>query len=288
MNRFFKKVAGLFADVSLRMSKTHLFAYASQATLFTLISLIPFLMLLLNVLQAFLPVSARTLENMANDFLPVQVRPLAHALIDEFSESVNVPIVSLTTIALIWTASRGVKSIAQGIKLAFSSDAKLNYFSDSLYSLLYTIVFIAIIVVAIAILLFGEDFGQILLQRLPVLKPLHALMKWRYIIFIAILISVFMTAYKFLGKTKIPFSKMLVGAVFSSTGVVGITLTYSIYIENFSKASYIYGSLAAVMFMILWVWLCMIILLLGAHINRFIYENDESIFKKIKDFWQKY
>ncbi len=288
MKNFFKKIWRLFADASSRLRSAHLFAYASQATLFAVISIIPFLMLLLNILQAFLPVTAEMLENMAKDFLPVQVHPIAHALIDEFSASVNIPIVSLTTIALIWTASRGVKSIAQGIKLAFESETKSNYFIDSLYSLLYTLVFIAIIVVTVAVLLFGDTLNDIIAQRLPILKPIQTLIKWRYLIFILILVLVFMTAYKFLGKTKIPFKKMLVGAIFSSLGWAGVSVVYSVYIENFSRASYIYGSLAAVMFLLLWVWLCMITLLLGAHINRFIYENDESIFKKIKDFWQKY
>lgn len=288
MKKFFKKVVGLFTSISQSIGESHIFAYASQATLFVVISVIPFLMLLLNILQAFLPVSADILKGFSKDFLPVQVQSFADTLIQEFSANINVPILSLTTIALIWTASRGVKSIAQGLKLAFKSTAKSSYLKDSFYSLLYTLVFIVFILIVVAVMLFGETISDIIKLYLPGLNPFQTLIKWRYVIFIVILVFVFMNAYKFLGKTKIPFKKMLVGAIFSSLGWIAVSVVYSIYIENFSKASYIYGSLAAVMFLLLWVWLCMIILLLGAHINRFIYENDESIFKKIKDFWQKH
>ncbi|MBO5274142.1 MAG: YihY/virulence factor BrkB family protein, partial [Clostridia bacterium] len=39
-------------------------------------------------------------------------------------------------------------------------------------------------------------------------------------------------------------------------------------IEIFPNFSYVYGSLAAVMLMMLWVYVCMTILLLGAEINE--------------------
>ncbi len=288
MKSFFKKIIGLFSSIAQSINQSHVFAYASQATLFVVISVIPFLMLLLNLLQAFLPFTASMLEELLKDFLPPQVHPFAHEIVGELAQKVNIPILSLTTLALVWTSSRGVKAIAQGIRFGFKSEVKLNYFKDSLYSLLYTLVSIVFILIVTAVMLFGKVLSDIIKTYLPGLESIQMIIRWRYLIFIVILVLVFMTAYKFLGKTKIPFSNMLAGAVFSSLGWVGASAIYSLYIENFSRASYIYGSLAAVMFLLLWVWLCMIILLLGAHINRFIYENEQSIFKEIKGFWQKH
>ena len=43
---------------------------------------------------------------------------------------------------------------------------------------------------------------------------------------------------------------------------------YSLYIVYFPNASYIYGSLAAVILFMLWVYFCMIIFLVGAEINK--------------------
>ncbi len=40
--------------------------------------------------------------------------------------------------------------------------------------------------------------------------------------------------------------------------------------KYYPSASYIYGSLAAVMLMMLWVYFCMMILLAGAEINKLL------------------
>ena len=188
----------------------------------------------------------------------------------------------------MWTASRGLAAIAKGTRLCLDSNPKSNYLKDSLYSLLHTILFIIIILLVLVGLIFANSIRDILNAHIPKLQSLDEIIKWRYIIFIALLTLVFILAYKFLGKTKIPISKLFIGSLFSSLGWAAASTSYSIYIQNFSRFSLIYGSLAAVMFLLLWVWFCMIIFLLGAQINKFFATSEQPIFKEIKSFWQKH
>ena len=46
---------------------------------------------------------------------------------------------------------------------------------------------------------------------------------------------------------------------------------FSLYIEYFPTASYIYGSLATVVLFMLWLYFCMIILLIGAEANKLLH-----------------
>lgn len=58
------------------------------------------------------------------------------------------------------------------------------------------------------------------------------------------------------------------GAFIAASGWMLYSYFYSLYIVYFPNASYIYGSLAAVILFMLWVYFCMIIFLVGAEINK--------------------
>ncbi|HIU47977.1 MAG TPA: YihY/virulence factor BrkB family protein, partial [Candidatus Avimonoglobus intestinipullorum] len=73
--------------------------------------------------------------------------------------------------------------------------------------------------------------------------------------------------YKTFSGKKMPYKRHLPGAVFTTAGWMVFSFLFSIYIENFANYSYIYGSLTAIVLMMLWLYSCMIILLFGAELN---------------------
>ena len=139
------------------------------------------------------------------------------------------------------------------------------------------------ILLSIGALLFGKYLANLLSKYIPAVKTVtDIILDLRYLILLVFLTLVFMSAYKFLGKTKIKFSKLFPGAVLSAAFWLLFSFGYSIYIANMSRFSYIYGSLTAIIFLMLWLWFCMISLLLGAEVNRWLYENKLSFFGLLK------
>ena len=64
------------------------------------------------------------------------------------------------------------------------------------------------------------------------------------------------------------------GAMISATGWVSFSILFSFFIDNFSNYSKLYGSLAAVMVLLLWMYVCMYIMFIGAEINFILSQND--------------
>ncbi len=60
---------------------------------------------------------------------------------------------------------------------------------------------------------------------------------------------------------------------------------YSIYIEHFSNYSFVYGSLAAIVFLMLWLYFCMNIFLFGAQINKMIEDGFSKITLSVLSFY---
>lgn len=272
-----------YLKFSDRLTENHVFAYASQASFFVIISAVPFLMIILNILRAVMPVTQDYFDNIITNFLPVQVQQLATDIVSEFYQKINLSVVSITSIFLIWTASRGVKAISYGLRMAFDTNDNTGYIKMSFWSLIYTVLFMVSIILTVGALLFGRYLANLLSKYIPPIKTImDIILDLRYVVLLVFLTLVFMSAYKFLGKTKIKFRKLFPGAVLSAAFWLVFSFGYSIYISNMSRFSYIYGSLTAVIFLMLWLWFCMISLLLGAEVNRWLYENKLSFFGLLK------
>jgi len=73
------------------------------------------------------------------------------------------------------------------------------------------------------------------------------------------------------------------GAIISAAGWVGFSALYSFYITHFANYSYLYGSLTAIVLLMLWLYFCMNILFFGAEVNVLITSRRRKIAGTIKN-----
>ena len=83
--------------------------------------------------------------------------------------------------------------------------------------------------------------------------------------------------YKFLPNRKATLKSQLPGAVISAVAWSVFSLIFSIYLEYFNVSN-MYGSLTTLIMIMLWVYFCMFIVLLGAEINAYF----EDKFRKLQ------
>ena len=81
--------------------------------------------------------------------------------------------------------------------------------------------------------------------------------------------------YKLLPGKRISIKHTLPGSIFSAVGIVVITAVYSVYLKYFSNFNVVYGSLGAVIALLLWFYLVSYILMLGMVINAAWFEEDQ-------------
>ena len=69
------------------------------------------------------------------------------------------------------------------------------------------------------------------------------------------------------------YGAQLPGAFCAALGWMLFSYVYSLYIQYYPRASYLYGSLAAIVFSMLWLYTCMMILMYGAELTKFLYRH---------------
>ena len=128
--------------------------------------------------------------------------------------------------------------------------------------------------------MFGSTAQSMLMRYAPPLgQVLSGILRARGFILFGMLTFFFALLYTFLPRKKprLKFLKQLPGAVAAAACWMIFTYIYTVYIENFSNYSYVYGSLTAVVFLMLWLYFCMNIFLFGAQLNKML---DTHFFKK--------
>lgn len=259
-----------------RMGQDRVGIYTAQASFFIILSIFPFLLLFLNIV-GMTNISADTIIHVINSYSPDIVRPLLLQIINDLYTHVSGTAVSITAVVAIWSASKGVLSVMFGLYEINKIHRGRNYLISRFISMLYTVLFIITIIVTMILLVFGNRIFNLLISLLPALADITILtLILRYFISFVVLSVFFLIIYRIANIKLTTVKKCLPGAFFSALGWMIFSYVFSIYIDNFSNMSYMYGSLTAVIIMMLWIYFCIYILFIGAEINKYLHPETEA------------
>lgn len=264
---FIRSVYRLIDSFVKKINDNQVGAFSAQATFFIILSFFPFIMFLLTLLQ-YIPIPEAALFDLMEIVFPDAIRGFVSSLVDEVINNASGTILSVTILSVLWASSKGILAIIGGLNSIYDIKESRNYFFVRFLSILYTVLFAISIIMLLGIFVFGNQIALWLGTKFPVINNLALLIiSVRTIVGICILTLFFLFLYRFLPNRKTNFLRELPGAVISSCGWVGFSLVFSFYIDNLSNMTATYGSLTTVVLCMLWLYICMIIMFVGAEIN---------------------
>lgn len=282
--KYMKKIFVIYKNFSRQLTLDHVSAYAAQSSFFMIMAIFPLLMLLLTLIR-YTPVTEQDLINTALAIMPNTLDPLIEQIINEMYSNSTFAIISLTAITSLWSASKAILAIIRGLNSVFGIDEKRNYIHLRLIASFYTVVLLILIVLALGFMVFGNSVLRLFSKNMPLLYELAEFIISLREIYIPIIFTVaFVNVYRIVPNKQYTFFDYLPGALFSSLGWIIFSYVYSLYIDNFASSTYIYGSLTTVVFLMLWIYICMYILFMGAEINI----NFKEHFRRARNMVKTY
>jgi membrane protein len=267
-------------EIRKKLNKDSIGVYSAQSAFFIILSFFPFTMLLLTLLR-YLPISFDNLTDYSVEVLSPTLTEFVQGIFDEIYEKASGAIISVTSITAIWSASKGLMSVMRGLNAAYGVRSKRGYFRLRLAAAFYTLFLAGMIIATLAMLVFGRAIAVTLFGEVPIVSGvLSVLLELRFLIGFGILVLFFMFLYKVMPERKTTLYNELPGALFCAIGWVAFSMLYSFYVDNLSDFSYLYGSLSAIVFLMLWLYFCMYILFIGAEINDLL--QDDLYLKDLK------
>lgn len=255
--------------IANKFSADEMTVYAAQASFFIILSFFPFVMVLLTVIQLVPSISQADLQRIILALTPDVIDSLVFNIIQDLYTDSPQTVLSITAVTALWSASRGMLSIERGFNRAYGNHVRRGYLRSRLVSSLYTVIFLAVCVMTLSLLVFGGVLERFIRLHFPFIAALTSyIVSLRALFSLAVLILFFTGLYTYLPREKLTLRSQLPGAVFTTVCWIGSSYLFSIYFNHFSNFSYMYGSLTSMVLVMLWLYLCICILFLGAEINE--------------------
>lgn len=263
-----------FLDFSREMKKQNISAYAASIAFFFFLSVVPMLIMICTIIP-YTPLTQEDLVTLVKDLTPEMVDPLVESLISDVYDK-SAGILSVAIIATIWSAAKGVMALMQGLNAINGVEEKRNYLIIRGIASLYTVVMLVVVILSLFIMVFGNQLVNLALHRIPNLRAVVAFaMNFRFVLVWIILTILFAAIYTYVPDKKLKFKEQIPGAVFSAVVWSMFSWGFSIYV-TYGNSYGIYGSLSIIIIVLLWMYFCMYITMIGAYLNRyFIFEYDE-------------
>lgn len=243
-------------------------AYAAQAAFFVVISVFPLTMLLLTLVK-YLPYFSDGVPMIQFDMLPHDLNVFATNALQEIVNKSSNTVLSISAVTALWSASKGVYSIFQGLTSVYSVKDSRDWLTMRLLAIVYTIFFLVMLILALGFLVFGNSIYEATINFLPLaaenIEIISRGIKW--LLGFGVLVFFFEIIYIAVPDRRTGILEELPGALVSAIGWVIFSYLYSFYIDNFSNYANVYGSLTAVVLLMLWLYSCMYIMLFGAEVN---------------------
>lgn len=252
------------------MRKDNISESSAQCSYYVILSFIPFIILLLTLVQ-YTNIEQQKLFDIISKLIPSSMSEMVLGIIREvYSKSVRTVSISLTFTLL--SADKGLFALIKGLHVVYNySDNKTkSMIYLKLTSILKTMIFIILVAIGAVILVFGNSIISTVQEKFGLLENYTIISKvLTQILFILTAFGVFLCLYKFMPGHKITFKSQVPGAIFSSIALIVISFVFSKYLDIFKAFSITYGSLTALMLIMMWTYACFYVIFLGAEINKF-------------------
>lgn len=249
-----KKLIKTLWQLKIIYDSSHIGAYSAQAVLFLLISLVPLAMLFVMVVTAVQHADLFGTGKILSSLIVPHTGSHLAALLKQAKQQATFPLVSVTSVFLVWTATKGMRCVAQGINVIYGTRGGLK---QGVQAAVYTFGAFAAVVGTV---LLWNALGRKIALEAAVFAPMTA---------------VFALGYKIFSPPPQRLCHQLAGAATAAAGWIVFTRGYGLYIRYFPGYSAVYGSFGAVVLAVLWLYVCINILLTGALINKILAHNRE-------------
>lgn len=176
-------------------------AFAAQSAFFIVLSLIPFIMLFISLVQ-YTPVTEGMILGMINRVMPTYISPFLIGIIHEMYNK-SVGIVSIAAITAVWSAAKGIQYLMGGLNRVYDIEETRNWVFLRFRAILYTLILVIVIVASLTLMVFGNSLQYLIVQYLPIVSDItQEILKLRSLILLAILSLFFAALFRLLPNRR--------------------------------------------------------------------------------------
>lgn len=261
----------------VQLVRDDVIARAAQLSFFFILGLFPFLLFLIATLGYFAETGTELRANLLrylSQIAPAKASALIHDIVAEISEGRSGGKLSFGLLAAIWAASSGMDAIITTLNAAYSIREGRPWWKRRLVAIGLTIALAVFILAALLLMLYGSQTALVAAEWFDLGNAFTNL--WRvlqWFIVLGFVMIAFGLLYSFAPNLKdVKWRWLLPGSLLAVALWLLVSLGFRLYLHLSDTFSGTYGSLGAVIVLLLWLFLTGLAILLGGEVNA-VLEN---------------
>jgi membrane protein len=211
----------------------------------------------------------------AGRFIPHDSIGLVKAVLRQVITPYRGKFLSFGILGTIWAASGGFSSMMEALNVAYDVPENRPFWKTRPLAIGLTFLIGILLVIALAVMLVGPNFGGWLAAKVGLGSMFVALwgyMRWSIAIAFAVIAIEFI--YFFAPNVQQRFRRTLPGAAVAVGCWIVLSWALGIYFQHFAKLNKTYGTLAAAIALMVWLYWTAFAILLGGEINADLLEEE--------------
>lgn len=265
----------LAREVFISADEHDLLGKAAQLSFYFLLALFPLILFLSAVLgyvfSAEEDLYTRLLQYLGA-IMPWTAYQLVSGTVHDIVAGTSRGKVSLGLALALWTGSTGMVAVIEGLNTAYGVTEKRPWWKRRLVALVFTVFIGVLSAVAMMLTLAGDTLSAFAAGVFPAsyaLSTTSAAAKW--MLAVCCMLTALLVIYRFAPNLADQgFEAVLPGALVALLGWFFASSVFRLYLEVFDSLSKTYGSLGAVMALMLWLYLTAGSILVGGEVNSVI------------------
>ncbi|MFN2511713.1 MAG: YihY/virulence factor BrkB family protein [Pyrinomonadaceae bacterium] len=248
---------------------------AAILSFYFLLALFPLLLFLTALLGSFADAGTELRGNLLTylrAIVPVSASDLINTTVDEISQDTSGGKLSFGLLTSLWFASSGMGAIIEGLNVAYDVKETRAWWRRTVLAIVLTIALAVLIITALALMFYGSGIAEGIANRYgfgAAFSAAWTVLQWPVVVVFAFL--AFALIYYFAPDLHEQQLRWLApGAMVGVFLWLLVSFLFGSYLNIYNTYNVVYGSLGAVIILMLWFYLTGVTILIGGEVNAII------------------
>jgi membrane protein len=259
-------------DLYNEINDDNVYNGAAALGFYLTLAIFPAMILLMTIIP-YLPIERvdQAIMDLLGQALPKEAYGMVAGVVTEVASQRRGGLLSFSLLVTLWAASAGMYAIMQKLNITYDVKEARSFVRARAIALVLSLLFGLLVVGAFSLIVLGgiiQDWIGARIGFSGALLTFFAVFRW-IVVVLALLLG-FALIYRYGPNVEQKFKFVTAGSVFGVTLLVLASLGFTLYTSNFADYSATYGSIGAVIILMLWLYIAGLVILVGSEINALI------------------
>ena len=262
-------------NVRREIFKDRVLGRAAELAFFLIMALFPLLIFLLTLLTFFPGSRDLAIQYLAR-VVPDEAMGLINRWVTELFRSRSGAVLSFGLLFSVWSASTGMSALMDILNTAYEVKEARSFIKEKGTAIILTIALTLLAVAGITLVIYGKPLIEWFLKRMTV-ESSAMLSLITPIGGVALLYLSLALIYNFGPNVNRKANRAWPGSIFAVIGILLASYLFSLYLKFGPSYNATYGSLGAVVVLMLWLYLVGLVIMVGAELNCELMKSDDNV-----------